>query len=61
MLVLTRHRDESIVIDGHIRVMVVEIRGDKVRIGVEAPDEITVNREEVEERIRLEREGRRRP
>lgn len=59
MLVLSRHRDESIVINGNIRVMVVEIRGDKVRLGIEAPAEIEVHRQEVFEAI--EREGRRHP
>lgn len=47
MLVLTRKKNESIVIDDVIRVMVVEIRGDKVRLGIEAPREIEVHRQEV--------------
>ena len=51
MLVLSRHRDEVIVIDDHIKVIVVEIRGDKVRLGVEAPVSVPVHRKEVYEAI----------
>ena len=54
MLVLSRKENESIVarINGHlVKVIVVEIRGDKVRLGIEAPKEIEVHREEVYERI----------
>lgn len=54
MLVLSRHRDESIIIDGRIKVMVVDIRGDKVRLGVEAPKETPVHREEVWAKIQQE-------
>ena len=51
MLVLSRKRDEQIVINGNIRITVVQIRGDTVRIGVDAPKETTVHRREVHERI----------
>ena len=51
MLVLSRKKDESILIAGNIRIVVVEVRGDKVRLGIEAPREITVHREEVAEAI----------
>jgi len=52
VLVLSRHRDESIIIgDGRIVVTVVDLRGDKVRLGVEAPIEIPVHRLEVFEAI----------
>ena len=51
MLVLSRKKDESIVINNDIRIVVVEIRGDKVRLGVEAPKEIPVHRSEVYEAI----------
>ena len=51
MLVLSRKKDESIIINDHIRVTVVEIRGDKVRLGIEAPKEITVHRREVYDAI----------
>jgi carbon storage regulator len=51
MLVLSRKKDESIVINNDIRIVVVEIRGDKVRLGVEAPKEVPVHRQEVFESI----------
>ncbi|QBI18934.1 carbon storage regulator [Egibacter rhizosphaerae] len=47
MLVLTRRAGESIVIDGHITVTVLEARGDQIRIGVEAPRDVAIHREEV--------------
>jgi carbon storage regulator len=51
MLVLSRKKDESVVINGNIRIVVVEIRGDKVRLGVEAPKEVPVHRTEVYDAI----------
>ncbi len=51
MLVLTRKIGEAIVIDGGIRVIVTAIKGDKVRIGIEAPPDVRVNREEIHRRI----------
>ncbi len=51
MLVLTRRRDQSVVIDGHIVVTVVEIQGDRVKLGVTAPRSMPVHRKEVQERI----------
>jgi carbon storage regulator len=53
MLVLSRKKNESIVINDNIRIVVVEIRGDKVRLGVEAPAEVPVHRQEVYEAIKL--------
>jgi carbon storage regulator len=47
MLVLARNSGEKIVIDGHIEITVVEIRGSQVRLGVEAPKEVAVLREEL--------------
>lgn len=47
MLVLTRKKDQSIVINNDIKIVVVEIRGDKVRLGIEAPKEVPVHRHEV--------------
>jgi carbon storage regulator len=47
MLVLTRKLDESIVIDGNIRVKIVGMRNGQVRLGIEAPDHIRVFREEL--------------
>ena len=52
MLVLSRKKNESIIINDDITIVVVEIRGDKVRLGVEAPKEIPVHRNEVYEAIR---------
>ena len=51
MLVLSRKKNESIVINNDITIVVVEIRGDKVRLGVEAPKEVPVHRREVFEAI----------
>ncbi len=51
MLVLSRKKDECIVINNDITIVVVEIRGDKVRLGVEAPKEVPVHRKEVFEAI----------
>ena len=47
MLVLSRKKDEVIVINDNIRIMVVEIRGDKVRLGIDAPRDMPVHREEI--------------
>jgi len=57
MLVLSRQRDESIVIGENVVVTIVDIRGDKVRLGIQAPGEIPVHRQEVYEAI--QRENRR--
>jgi carbon storage regulator len=57
MLVLSRQRDESIVIGDNIVVTIVDIRGDKVRLGINAPTEIPVHRQEIYEAI--QRENRR--
>lgn len=51
MLVLTRNKNESIVIAGNIEIVVVEVRGDKVRLGINAPKEVSVHRKEVHEAI----------
>jgi len=50
MLVLTRNVGEKIIIDGNIQVTVVAIKGNKVRLGIEAPDHVRVDRQEVHER-----------
>jgi carbon storage regulator len=52
MLVLSRKKNESIVINDDITVVVVEIRGDKVRLGIEAPKEVPVHRREVYDAIK---------
>jgi carbon storage regulator len=51
MLVLTRQIGQEIIIDGSIRVTITSIKGDRVRIGVSAPPEIRVDREEVHRRV----------
>lgn len=55
MLVLSRQRDESIIIGDNIVITVVDIRGDKVRLGIDAPKEVPVHRQEVYEAIQRER------
>lgn len=55
MLVLSRHRNESIRIGDDIEVMVVEIRGDKVRLGIKAPAYVPVHRQEVYDAIQRQR------
>jgi carbon storage regulator len=57
MLVLSRKKNESIVINNDITIVVVEIRGDKVRLGVEAPKEVPVHRREVYDAIRRTADG----
>ncbi len=55
MLVLTRKVDQSIMIGGdHIRIMVVEVRGDQVKIGIDAPRHIMVHRQEIYQEIQAE-------
>jgi carbon storage regulator len=51
MLVLSRKTDEVVVIGGAIRVMVLAIRGDSVRLGIDAPDDVTIHRQEVHDTI----------
>ncbi len=54
MLVLSRKKDEKIVIGDNITLMVIEIRGDKVRLGIDAPRDVTVHREEIYDAIKRE-------
>jgi carbon storage regulator len=51
MLVLSRKRDERIVIGGNSVITVIEVRGDKVRLGIEAPKEVAVHRQEIYDAI----------
>jgi carbon storage regulator len=54
MLVLSRKRDESIIVDGNIVITIVDIRGDKVRLGIEAPATVPVHRKEVYDALKRE-------
>jgi carbon storage regulator len=54
MLVLSRQRDESIIVGDNVQITVVDIRGDKVRLGIVAPAEIPVHRKEVYDAIQRE-------
>ncbi|NMB01614.1 MAG: carbon storage regulator CsrA [Firmicutes bacterium] len=54
MLVLTRKVDQSIMIGDHIRIVVVDVRGDQVKIGIDAPRDVMVHRHEVYEEIQAE-------
>ena len=56
MLVLTRHANQKIVIGEDITITVLEVRGDQVRIGIDAPREIRVHREEIAEALRRQSE-----
>lgn len=55
MLVLSRHRDEEIVIGDNVTITVVDIRGDKVRLGINAPQSVPVHRREVYDAIQREK------
>ena len=56
MLVLSRKQDEKIMIGESITLMVISIQGDKVRLGIEAPKEVSIHREEVYRAIQMERD-----
>lgn len=58
MLVLSRLRDESIIIGDNIKITIVDVRGDKVRLGIDAPNEVPVHRQEVYEAIKREERKR---
>jgi carbon storage regulator len=55
MLVLSRQKDESIMIGDDVEVIIVDVRGDKVRLGITAPKSIPVHRREVYEAIKREK------
>src|SRR6185437_2336372 len=57
MLVLSRQKDQSIIIGDDVEVTVVDIRGDKVRVGINAPRSVTVHRKEVYDAVKREHEG----
>lgn len=55
MLVLSRKKDESIVIGDDVEITIVDVRGDKVRLGINAPREVPVHRKEIYETIQREK------
>jgi carbon storage regulator len=55
MLVLSRHRDESIIIGDDVVITIVDIRGDKVRLGIQAPAHVPVHRQEIYDAIQREK------
>jgi carbon storage regulator len=55
MLVLSRQKDESIMIGDDVEVTIVDVRGDKVRLGISAPKDIPVHRREVYDAIQREK------
>ena len=57
MLVLSRQRDETIMIGDEVEITIVDIRGDKVRLGITAPAHVAVHRKEVYEAIRREKQA----
>lgn len=57
MLVLSRTRDQSIMIGDDVKVTILDVRGDKVRLGITAPRGIAVHREEIYNRIRKQEKG----
>ncbi len=58
MLVLSRKKDEKIIIGDSISIMVVDIRGEKVRLGIDAPRDVPVHRQEVYDAIKREENGK---
>ena len=60
MLVLSRQKDESIIIGDNVEVTIVDVRGDKVRLGITAPKDIPVHRREIYEAIQREKADKQR-
>ncbi len=58
MLVLSRQRDESIMIGDDVEIIIVDVRGDKVRLGITAPKSIPVHRREIYDAIQREKKGK---
>ena len=56
MLVLSRQRDESIMIGDDVEIIIVDVRGDKVRLGITAPKDIPVHRREIYDAIKREKD-----
>ncbi len=58
MLILTRRPGEAIMIDDEVKVIITNVKGDQVSIGIEAPREVQVHREEIYHKIQLEGDNR---
>jgi len=61
MLVLSRQRDESIMIGDDVEIIIVDVRGDKVRLGITAPKNIPVHRREIYDAIQREKKEKKEP
>ncbi len=61
MLVLSRQRDESIMIGDDVEIIIVDVRGDKVRLGITAPKSIPVHRREIYDAIQREKAQKKEP
>ncbi len=61
MLVLSRQRDESIMIGDDVEIIIVDVRGDKVRLGITAPKSIPVHRREIYDAIQREKADKKEP
>jgi carbon storage regulator len=61
MLVLSRQRDESIMIGDDVEIIIVDVRGDKVRLGITAPKDIPVHRREIYDAIQREKKLKKEP
>jgi len=57
MLVLSRQKDESIIIGDDVEITIVDIRGEKVRLGISAPRNVSVHRKEIYDAIQREKEA----
>jgi carbon storage regulator len=61
MLVLSRQKEESIMIGDDVEITIIDVRGDKVRLGIKAPRDIPVHRREVYEAIQKEKASNKNP
>ena len=57
MLALTRKKDEAIIIDGNIEIKILDVQGDKVKIGISAPKDVSIYREEIYNVVKTSNEG----
>jgi len=57
MLILTRRISESIIVGDDVKITVLGVKGNQVRLGIDAPKDVSVHREEIYERIKQEKEG----